>query len=100
MVSPILNFALRGAQALFAIVVLGLSVTLIRGHQWGSLPSSLGFAAFVGGISFLAAIVGLAVTWFEFLGGVVGLAIDGVIALLNIACGIVRNLPPTDIIVS
>jgi hypothetical protein len=93
MVSPIINFALRGAQALFAIVIIGLSVTLIRGHHWGSLPASLGFAAFVGGITFLAAIVGLVATWFEFLGGMVGLVIDGVVTLLNIACGIVRTSP-------
>jgi hypothetical protein len=93
MVSPIINFALRGAQALFAVVVLGLSVTLIRGHHLGSFPASLGFAAFVGGISFLAAIIGLAATWFEILGGMVGLVIDGVVALLNVACGIVRTFP-------
>ncbi|KAF1831848.1 hypothetical protein BDW02DRAFT_36521 [Decorospora gaudefroyi] len=88
MVSPIINFALRGLQALFAIVVLGLSVTLIRGHHWGSLPASLGFAAFVGGITFLAALVGLAAGWFEILGGIVGLVVDGVVALINIACGV------------
>jgi hypothetical protein len=95
MVSSIVNFALRGFQALFAIVVLGLSITLIRGHEWGSLPASLGFGAFVGGISLVAALIGLAATWVEFLGGLIGLVIDGVIALINIAGGVVctLNLP-------
>jgi hypothetical protein len=95
MVSPIINFALRGAQALFAVVVLGLSVTLIRGHQWGSLPASLGFAAFVGGVSFLGAMVGLAASFFDFLGGMVGLVVDGIVALLNVACGVVRTFQPS-----
>ena len=74
--------------------MLGLSVTLIRGHQWGSLPASLGFAAFVGGVSFLGSILGLAATWFDFLGGMVGLAVDGIVALLNVACGVVRISEP------
>lgn len=69
--------------------MLGLSVTLIRGHHWGSTPASLGFAAFVGGISILASLIGLAGTWVSFLEGVVGLAIDGVVALINIAGGVV-----------
>lgn len=89
MVSSILNVALRGVQALFGIIVLGLSVTLIRGHHWGSLPAGLGYGAFVGGLSFVAAFIGLAATWFDFLGGMVGLVIDGVVALLNLAGGVV-----------
>ncbi|EMD65733.1 hypothetical protein GGP41_010596 [Bipolaris sorokiniana] len=88
MVSSILNVALRGVQALFGIIVLGLSVTLIRGHHWGSLPAGLGYGAFVGGLSFVAAFIGLAATWFDFLGGMVGLVIDGVVALLNLAGGV------------
>ena len=89
MASPILSFILRGFQFLFGIIVLGLSVTLIRGHHWGSTPASLGFAAFVGGISILGAFIGLAATWASFLEGVIGLAVDGLIALINIAGGIV-----------
>lgn len=88
--AAITNFILRSFQALFAIVVIGLSVTLIRGHHWGNLPVVLGFSAFVGGLSFLTAIVGLAAAWFSFLEGTVGLIIDGVVAVINIAGGIVR----------
>ena len=90
MLSSLFNFVLRGAQALFGIVVLGLSVTLIRGHHWGDLPASLGYGAFVGGLSFVAALIGLAATWFDFLGGIVGLVIDGIVALVNLAGGVVR----------
>lgn len=84
---------LRGAQALFGIVVLGLSVTLIRGHHWGDLPASLGFGTFIGGLSFVAALAGVAGIWFEFLGGMVGLVIDSVVALVNLAGGVVCNSP-------
>jgi zinc transporter ZupT len=87
--SPLINWILRAFQALFGIVILGLSVTLIRGHHWGSLPNSLGYAAFVGGVTILAALVGVAATWVSFLEGIVGVAIDGLVALLNIAGGIV-----------
>lgn len=89
MVSSIFNVTLRGVQALFGIIVLGLSVTLIRGHHWGNLPAGLGYGALVGGLSFVAAFIGLAATWFDFLGGMVGLVIDGVVALVNLAGGVV-----------
>lgn len=89
--SPLINWVLRAFQALFGIVILGLAVTLIRGHEWGNLPSSLGYAAFVGGITILAALIGIAAVWLEFLDGIIGLAVDGLVAVLNIAGGIVSS---------
>ncbi|KAJ4984133.1 hypothetical protein SVAN01_10365 [Stagonosporopsis vannaccii] len=86
--SPILTFATRGTQALFAVVVFGLSTTLIKGHKVGSLPSTLGFVAFVGGISFVAALLGVASHWIQVLQGKVGVLMDAVIAGLNVAGGI------------
>ncbi|KAL6705876.1 hypothetical protein ACN47E_006336 [Coniothyrium glycines] len=86
--SPILSLVLRGFQFVFGIIVLGLSVTLIRGHHWGSTPASLIFGAFVGGVSVLGALVGLAATWISLLEGVVGLAVDGLVALVNVAGGV------------
>jgi hypothetical protein len=91
--SPLVNWALRAFQALFGLVILGLCVTLIRGHHWGSLPSSAGYGAFAGGITILAALVGVAATWLEFLDGIIGLAMDGLVAVLNIAGGIVCISP-------
>jgi hypothetical protein len=88
-INPIINFAIRGTQALFAIIVLGLSVDLIRGHKSDDLPGTLGFAAFVGGISIVAACIGIASTWVETLQGVIGTAIDGVVAVINLAAGVV-----------
>jgi hypothetical protein len=90
-ISGLIGLALRGLQALFGVVILGLSVTLIRGHHWGSLPASLGYAAFIGGLTILAALIGIAATWVTFLEGIVGMALDGLVAILSIIGGIVRS---------
>lgn len=87
--SPILTFAIRGTQALFAIVVFGLSTSLIKGHHLGSLPSTLGFVAFVGGLSFVGAILGFAAHWLVVLQGQIGVLVDAVVAGINIAGGVV-----------
>lgn len=95
--SPLVNWILRGFQILFGIVVLGLSITLIRGHNVGSLPSSLGFSAFTGGITIVAALLGLAATWFSFLEGIIGIAIDGLVTLINLVGGIVLVVKVKDV---
>lgn len=87
--SPALTFAIRGTQALFAIVVFGLSISLIKGHHVGSLPNTLGFVAFVGGLSFVGALLGIAAHWIVVLQGQVGVFMDAVISGVNIAGGIV-----------
>lgn len=89
MLSSIFNIVLRGAQALFGIVVMGLTITLIRNHHWGETPASLIFGATIGALSFVAAIIGFAGIWIAFLGGMVSVTIDGIIALVNIIGGIV-----------
>lgn len=91
--NPLLNFVVRGFQALFGIVVLGISVSLIRGHHWGGLPASLGFSAFVGGVTILGAALGVAGLFFSFLDGMIGLIVDGVVAVINAAGGIVSASP-------
>lgn len=87
--TPIVNFAIRGFQALFAIIILGLSVDLVRGQKYGDLPATLGFAAFVGGVSIVAVVIGIASTWVEALQGIIGAGIDGVVAVINLAGGVV-----------
>ena len=91
--NPLLNFVVRGFQALFGIVVLGISVSLIRGHHWGGLPASLGFSAFVGGVTILGAVIGVAGLFFSFLDGMIGLIVDGAVAVINAAGGIVSASP-------
>jgi hypothetical protein len=87
------TLVIRGFQALLGIIVFGLLITLIRGHHWGSLPTSLWLAAFIGGITFLAAITETAATWFQVkvMEGVVGTLIDGVMGVLSLAGGIVSR---------
>jgi hypothetical protein len=90
-ITGLIGLGLRGLQFLFGVVILGLSITLIRGHHWGSLPASLGYAAFVGGLTILGALIGIAGTFVSFLEGIVGMAFDGLVAILNIIGGIVRS---------
>jgi len=92
MPNAIITFALRGAQVLFSVVVLGLSVGLIMDHKTGGLPATLGYVAFVGGISLLGAFIGIAAHWVELLQGIIGAGIDAFLTVLNIAGGIVSNL--------
>lgn len=92
--SPLVNFVLRGFQLVFASVVLGLSVSLVRGQMPGSnSPISLRYCSFVGGLTFIAAIIGIAAEWVSALQGKVGLLIDGVVTLVNVAGGVVRCSP-------
>lgn len=92
--NPAITFAIRSTQALFAIIVFGLACSLIKGHEQGSLPSTLSFAAFIGGVSFIGALLGVAGHWMQVLQGQVGLFIDTAIAGVNLAGGIVSpDLP-------
>jgi hypothetical protein len=92
-ISPVLTFAIRGTQALFAVVVFGLSTSLIKGHHAGSLPATLGFLAFVGGMSIVGALLGVATQWLSVLQGQIGMLIDAIIAGINMAGGIVSMRP-------
>jgi hypothetical protein len=89
--SPIVDAVLRGLQALFGIVVLGISVSLLRGNHWGSIPATLAFAAFIGGLTFLMAIISGLAHWKGILQGQVAVASDSLVALLNLAGGIVSH---------
>lgn len=85
------NFAIRATQAFFAIVVLGISCSLIKGNQKdASPPSTLGFVAFIGGISFVASLLGVAAHWIQILQSNLGIFIDAAMVGLNVAGGIVR----------
>lgn len=84
-----INFSIRGTQALFSMIVFGLACTLIKGHYLGSLPSALSFTAFVGGLSFICALLGVASHWMSALQGHLGLLIDSAIAGVNLAGGLV-----------
>ncbi|KAL6705875.1 hypothetical protein ACN47E_006335 [Coniothyrium glycines] len=82
------DFASRGLQMLFGIVVLGIAITLLKGHKQGALPASLAFAAVTGAVSVVAAGVCLAASRFDFIHEQLVAVIDGVVFLLNTAGGI------------
>ena len=97
MSNPLVNFIVRGFQFIFGVVILGLSVSMIRDHHWGNLPSTLGFAAAVGGVTILGALIGITATWISLLEGFVGLIVDGFVAIINAAGGIVSELDPSSL---
>ena len=69
--------------------MLSLSVVLIKGHEWGTLPKLLCFAAFASLLSLVTALLFAASTWREFLRPWVRAASDGGVLLLNLVAGIV-----------
>lgn len=80
-------------QLLFAIVVLGLSVTLAKGQRYGSVPAATGYAAFTGGTAIVAALVGCAALFREALNGIISWTTDALASLALLAGGIVRQRP-------
>jgi len=89
---------LRALQALFGIIVLGLSITLINGHNptnsaLPSVPTLLPFAAAIGGVTLAGALVGFILAWTEFLRGYFEIILDIFILLANLVGGVVS---PTD----
>ena len=85
---------LRTLQALFGIIVLGLSVTLIRGHNplhWtvSKLPTLLPFSAAIGGLTVAGALLGFVLSWTEFLRGFFEIILDIAVLLANLVGGVV-----------
>jgi hypothetical protein len=88
---------LRGLQALFAIIVLGLSVTLIKGHNpkhfsdVSHVPKLLPLAAGIGGLTLGGAIAGFVLACTEFLRGYFEIVIDFAVLLANLVGGVVTS---------
>jgi len=80
--------AARGFQIIFSAVVLGLSVTLAKGQIEGSVPATTGYGSFIGAIGIIGGFIGIAGLFVELLAGIVGWAIDALIALLLLAGGL------------
>ncbi|KAF2270814.1 hypothetical protein CC78DRAFT_527811 [Lojkania enalia] len=84
----VVALSLRGFQVLFAIVVLGVTATLLKGQVYGAPPATLSFTAFAGAVSLIGAFVGIAGNWMEMLRGIIIFAVDGVLTLINLAAGL------------
>jgi len=79
---------LRFFQILFSVVVLGLSITLAKGQNLGSVPATTGYAAFAGGFGILAGLIGIAALFVDMLNGIISWAVDALAALILLAGGI------------
>jgi hypothetical protein len=93
-----LTLAFRVMQMLFSITVLGLSISLIQGNILSHPPLALTFSAFVGGVSIVGALSGLATVWVQRLQGRIGAMVDAAVVAFNIAGGVVSTLTlPTNL---
>ncbi|KAF2110033.1 marvel domain-containing protein [Lophiotrema nucula] len=90
MVSKIAGIALRAFQFLFGVVVLGLSISLIKNSPLVDGPNSKhAYAAFVGAITTVTAIMGVLSLWFPAVGGIISMVFDGFIILVNLVGGLI-----------
>lgn len=76
---------------LFAAVVLGLSVTLIKqyGPATDKPPALFDYGAFCGGAALVIALFGIVACFVESLQGIILLALDGLASFFLLAGGIV-----------
>jgi hypothetical protein len=88
---------LRGIQMLFAIVVIGLSVTLVKGHNdhngftgLSKPPTILPLATAIGALSLVTAVFSLFVSWTDLLREYIEMLVDVVVIMANITGGTVR----------
>ncbi|KAF3000777.1 hypothetical protein E8E13_005211 [Curvularia kusanoi] len=88
--SPLLTLSLRTTQALLSLVIFALSVALIHGRRFGSIPLVLLYSALSGGCSLLGAVLGIAAQWreWEVLRGKFGVLADGMIAGNGVVAGV------------
>ncbi|KAF2476211.1 uncharacterized protein BDR25DRAFT_64444 [Lindgomyces ingoldianus] len=90
MASTIISLALRGCQALFAIIILGLSAGLLKGQVVkDQLPSTIPYAIFTGAFGLVCACIGVASNWVEILQTVLMAGIDCAVAFFYLAGGVI-----------
>lgn len=84
---------LRAFQLLFAVVVLGLSISLIKGQKVGAAPTRQGYSAFAGAFGLVVSLFGITAIFVDSLaslfGGLATQALDGLAFLALLAGGVV-----------
>lgn len=87
---------LRRFQMLFGIFVLGLSVTLVKGHyashgilNYSGVPLILPLSAAIGVFTFSVAILNLAIMWTNFLRDYIEMVIETIVIVANMVVGTV-----------
>ncbi|KAL4914617.1 marvel domain-containing protein [Aspergillus aurantiobrunneus] len=95
---------LRAFQAMFAAIVLGISVHLARGQNTRveAVPTATGYAAFCGGFGVLVALIGITSISVTALERMITVALDALSALTMLASGIayavlIRNVSCSDV---
>ncbi|KAK3324772.1 marvel domain-containing protein [Cercophora scortea] len=81
-------FGLRGIQFVFAIVVLGLAVTLFKQQVYGSAPTTTTYSIFTGAFGIIVAVAGVAGLLVEAIPSIVNMALDAVMGILFLGGGI------------
>lgn len=96
-VKLLVAFGLRGFQMLFAVVVLGLSVTLIKGHTTfedsrvkTGPPPMLSSSVAIGAVTLIAAVASLSIAWTNCLREYIELVIHVIIVVVNMVGGTAR----------
>jgi hypothetical protein len=94
--------ALRSIQVLFALVVIGLSATLVAKHnggvksmsdvnkQFSGVPMVLVMATITGVLSLVAAMFNLFIAWTDMLREYIEILVDLIVMVGNVVCGTVR----------
>ena len=92
----ITSSVLRGFQMLLAVVVLGLSVTLIKDHNnhnrisgFSSAPVILPLGVAIGAVTLVTAVFSLTVAWTNFVHEYIEMLVDVVIIMANVVGGMV-----------
>lgn len=75
-------------QFLFAVVVLGLAVTLLKQQRYGNSPTTTRYSIFTGAFGMIVAVVGAIGLFLEAIPAIVPMALDAVSGILLAAGGI------------
>ncbi|KAI9702153.1 MAG: hypothetical protein M1820_006235 [Bogoriella megaspora] len=87
-ISFIATLVTRFFQILFAVVVLGLSVTMVKWQGVGDPPATSEYGAFSGGFALLVGLIGIATIFIEAIPGLISVAADALAAIFTLAAGI------------
>ncbi|KAK4565228.1 hypothetical protein LTR86_003845 [Recurvomyces mirabilis] len=82
------NLVTRTVQAIFSVVVLGLSITAIMWQVYGSAPSTTTYGAFAGALGVLVALIGMAHSFINLIPDLIMAAVDALASVFLLAGGI------------
>ncbi|KAH8912760.1 hypothetical protein BR93DRAFT_922724 [Coniochaeta sp. PMI_546] len=87
MLAPI-SIGFRALQLLMAAVVVGLSVTLLKGQVYGTTPTTTRYSVFTGAFGMIVAFLGLICLFISAIPAIVPMILDSLAGILLVAGGI------------